>query len=402
MNVDEKIKLFLELINCNYQLNIWTYDSELTLLETNSPPELIISDINSFLSAYEPLIEYAKTGLYPYILEIPIGILWIVDFERQNGILHKIHLLGPVFTGNHSYNILRQKLDYKDLSVKIKSQIFKLIDLIPIIPTNMLYQYAIMLHYCLTGDKITSQDIQYSFNKEIKKAYDTPVKTDDHRGIWLAEQALVKMFREGNPGYKIELEKSSLLSHGIKFDVGDSIRQKKNSLMILLTLCSRATIDGGLSPSVSFTLCDYYTQCIEEAATITELTNVSRTMLDDYMDRLRQAKEHPNVSTQIHDCCSYISMHVNEKISIRHLADRVGYTEYYFSRKFKSEMGCSVNDYIKKEKIEKAKLLLSSTQLSIQEISDELNFCSRSHFSDLFKKLTDMSPSDYREKNLKL
>lgn len=65
-------------------------------------------------------------------------------------------------------------------------------------------------------------------------------------------------------------------------------------------------------------------------------------------------------------------------------------------------MGCSVADYIKREKIAQAKLLLSGTKMSIQEISDELTFGSRSYFSSSFQKETGLSPSEYREQNMKI
>ena len=83
------------------------------------------------------------------------------------------------------------------------------------------------------------------------------------------------------------------------------------------------------------------------------------------------------------------------------LASQAGYTEYYFSHKFKQEMGLSVADYIRQEKVRQAKLLLSGTRMSIQEISDELNYGSRSYFSSTFQKETGISPSEYREQNRK-
>jgi len=61
-----------------------------------------------------------------------------------------------------------------------------------------------------------------------------------------------------------------------------------------------------------------------------------------------------------------------------------------------------VAEYIKREKIIQAKLLSAGTKMNIQEISDELSFCSKSYFSSSFQKETDMSPSEYREQNMKL
>ena len=94
-------------------------------------------------------------------------------------------------------------------------------------------------------------------------------------------------------------------------------------------------------------------------------------------------------------------MHPKEKFSIADFAKRTGYSEYYFSHKFKQETGSSISEYIRNAKIEHACILLEGTHMGIQEISDELGFASRSYFSSTFQKMTGMSPSEYRRKNSK-
>ena len=95
-------------------------------------------------------------------------------------------------------------------------------------------------------------------------------------------------------------------------------------------------------------------------------------------------------------------MHITEKLTTQFLASRAGYTEYYFSRKFKQEMGSSISKYIHQERIKKAKILLSTTNMSIIDISNELGFSSRSFFSDTFQKVTGETPAGYRRKNMKI
>ena len=89
---------------------------------------------------------------------------------------------------------------------------------------------------------------------------------------------------------------------------------------------------------------------------------------------------------QIADICDYITLHIREPLSISLLSKRLGYTEYYFSHKFKDVMGKSVNNYIRQKKTEEAKLLLSGTHMSISEISDELSFSSRSFFFSVSRR----------------
>ena len=65
-------------------------------------------------------------------------------------------------------------------------------------------------------------------------------------------------------------------------------------------------------------------------------------------------------------------------------------------------MGCSVNDFILNQKIEQAKLMLSGSAESIQSISDNLAFANRSYFYTCFRKVTGLSPTEYRAQKGKL
>ncbi|KAB1438680.1 helix-turn-helix domain-containing protein [Candidatus Galacturonibacter soehngenii] len=402
-NIKENLSLFQELISCSHKLYLWSYSSDFELLHTNCPNHLKESESIFLFNQAKPLLDYAQTGHYPFILESFLNVLWISVFERRENKLFKIHIIGPAFCGRNSYQQLKHKLDQRNFSVPARLAVLKQLDSIPILPTNLIFQYAIMLHYCITGEKIASTDLQYPSQHDHKITnIDNVLVSEEHPGIWAAEQEFLTMIREGNPNYKAALDKSSFLSSGIRFDTGDSLRKSKNNLLVLLTLISRAAIEGGLSPSTSYTLCDYYTQKSEDAKSISELTILCRNMLEDFIKRVQQTKDNAEISKTVQSCCDYISANINDKLSIEFLSKRAGYTEYYFSRKFKQEMRMSINQYIKNEKIRQAKLLLSSTNKSIQEIGDDLSFSSRSYFSDSFQKSTGISPSEYRRLHLKI
>lgn len=403
MDVKDKMAFFQELINCNYKIYFWNYTPEMTLIETNCPAALIAGNAVSLLNFSGSLKKYIQDGgRYPFILETALNMLYIAGFLYQDRQLEQICLLGPAFTGRNSHLLFKKELDQRDLSAKLRSAIFRQIGEVPIIPSAQLFQYAVMFHYCLTGEKITSNEIQFPSGESSTAFDEIQLVSEEHYGIWLAEQALLQMFREGNPDYKRALERTSFLNGGIRFDTGDSLRQQKNSVIILLALCSRAVMAGGLNPSIAYSLNDYYVQMLEDCKTISALSSLARTMMDDFIQRVRDSKKESSLSRQIQCIRDYISMHPAEKFSISELAGRTGYTEYYFSHKFKKETGVSVADYIRNVKIRQAKLLLSGTQMSIREISNELGFSSSSYFSSTFQKLSGLSPSEYRMKNSKL
>lgn len=394
METNAKMSFFMELINCNYDLHYWNFDTNFRLLETDWPNDLFSGAFFDFVGFKELILQHHHC---PVILEAESNLLWIAGFEFQNGVLSNIHMVGPIFSGRDTYLLLRKKLDSYELSVSLRASMHKVFESIPTVPSNILVQYAVMLHYCLNQERITTNEVTFLNAISTEQNETVSLSGNSHAGIWVNEQLLCKMFSEGDPRYKDALQKSFSLSHGMKTDIGDALRYHKNNCLVLLTLCSRACIRGGLSPDIGYDLNDYYAQKIEYCKSMTDANKLCAEMLEDYVSRVQELKKNPSVSNLIRSSCEYIKSHLTEDISIKELAKRTGYTEYYFSHKFKKEIGCSVNDYILNEKIERAKLLLSGTTESIQSISDSLAFGNRSYFYTCFQKVTGMSPTEYRK-----
>lgn len=139
-------------------------------------------------------------------------------------------------------------------------------------------------------------------------------------------------------------------------------------------------------------------QSAENALIYDELRSISTLMYDDFIRRVHKARQNPKLSSPIAKCRDYIEMHPGEKIRAKDLAKLAGYTEYYLTRRFKEETGMSVSDYVQQSKIERAKVLLNSTALSIQEISEQLCFGSRNYFSRVFCEAEGCTPTQYRKK----
>jgi len=93
----------------------------------------------------------------------------------------------------------------------------------------------------------------------------------------------------------------------------------------------------------------------------------------------------------------YIANNLDKVIDIPTAANYVNMSESYFSHIFKKDVGISFIDYINNEKIEKAKKIISCSNYKIYEVSDKLGFQNATYFTMLFKKLTGLSPSDYKK-----
>ena len=94
--------------------------------------------------------------------------------------------------------------------------------------------------------------------------------------------------------------------------------------------------------------------------------------------------------------CEYLQSKVYTGITITELCAAFNYSKSYLSRIFKQVTGVSVISYYNDLKIQEAKKLIKETDLSFESISDKLNFSDPRYFHMLFKKITNLTPKQYR------
>lgn len=92
----------------------------------------------------------------------------------------------------------------------------------------------------------------------------------------------------------------------------------------------------------------------------------------------------------------YIEDHIQEKITVKDLANLVHLNEQHLMRVFKRETGQSVLEYITERRILIAGSLLKDTDYSINFIADCIGCENYSYFTKLFKKFTGFTPREYR------
>lgn len=96
----------------------------------------------------------------------------------------------------------------------------------------------------------------------------------------------------------------------------------------------------------------------------------------------------------------YIHTHIGEAINAEQLASVGCVTKSYFIKLFKREFGFSPVQYINKKKIERAQLLLFTTDKTVKEIAYIMGFSDQNYFIRLFRQLTEITPQEYRKKSL--
>jgi AraC family transcriptional regulator len=91
----------------------------------------------------------------------------------------------------------------------------------------------------------------------------------------------------------------------------------------------------------------------------------------------------------------YMQNNLGTNLRLSELADNVQMSQWHFCRMFKQSMGISPHQYLLRQRIEAAKKRLMRPNADLLEISTELGFNNRSHFTSIFRRLVGCTPTQF-------
>ena len=108
---------------------------------------------------------------------------------------------------------------------------------------------------------------------------------------------------------------------------------------------------------------------------------------EDGLQRLGQIRE---------DIAAYIREHYTEELSMQDVARAMNYSDAYFCKLFKQCFKVNFSAWLNEFRVEKAKEQLTATRLSVREVSLACGYADANYFARVFKRITGMTPSEYR------
>lgn len=120
-------------------------------------------------------------------------------------------------------------------------------------------------------------------------------------------------------------------------------------------------------------------------------------LLRHYTPALPKPIATPSLSgLRLHQLKDYIENHLAEELTIEALAAQIPMSPFHFARAFKAAVGEPPHRYITQRRLERAKILLLVTQLSVAEVAYQTGFSNQSHFTAQFRKTIGMTPKQFR------
>lgn len=238
---------------------------------------------------------------------------------------------------------------------------------------------------------------------------------------WLSMGCVVVGTAEnGNEGLKLILDTSpDIVITDIKMPIlsgidmlSKAIKQRDFFSIILTSYAefeyAKKAIDIGTSEYILKPVDDSELRCAIESigAKISEKKHykkleelVNESWINGMEDCSVCSKAESAVDYYVRETYRIIKENYTEKLSINDVADRLKVSSSYISRKLKQTLSITFVDLLNQYRIKQALILLNNGNLMIYEVSDMVGFSDYKYFCSVFKKYTNLSPSEFQKSN---
>jgi AraC-like DNA-binding protein len=93
----------------------------------------------------------------------------------------------------------------------------------------------------------------------------------------------------------------------------------------------------------------------------------------------------------------FIEAHADGPVALADLAQAAGLTRMYFAAQFRAATGLRPHEYVLRCRIEKAQIMLTTSDAPIADVALTVGFTSQAHFTTVFKRFTSVTPYRWRQ-----
>lgn len=188
---------------------------------------------------------------------------------------------------------------------------------------------------------------------------------------------------------------ASVFNNGAEQRLSDSLRDRKNYLIILKTLLRKAAEYGGVHPMHIHRLSSHYASQIENIRTIKQSLSLQEEMIRSFCQLVKQHSL-SKYSYYVGRAIIFVQHDLTADLRLKTIAENLNVNSSYLSCLFHKEYGCTLTEFINKQRIDRGIQLLQQTSKPVQEIAAECGMQDVNYFIKLFKKQTGLTPNRYR------
>jgi len=208
------------------------------------------------------------------------------------------------------------------------------------------------------------------------------------------EQQLLRAVGRGD---KVEARKFLNEMFGyIFFAAGGNLSTTKARIYEILVLINRAAVVAGVNLEHSLKESTIYFETMQGFKRTEDICNWLYMTMEHLMDSIFEysGEKHAHV---IRKTLAHLRVHYSEKITLGDIAKKMYLSPVYFSRIFKQETDTTFIQCLNAIRIAKSRELICTDRYRLTDISLMVGFEDQSYFTKVFKRVTGMSPMQYKE-----
>ncbi len=255
---------------------------------------------------------------------------------------------------------------------------------LPVYPLGDIRDYLILLGFLfdMNLEEIYSEELHKQVGENQlelvrKSAEDTAYETFRvEQYTFYYENKIMNLVSQGD----LELLKSGLAEMGtsvLPILMSSSLKTEKNYTIIILEKLASLAIQVGKDILSVIKLRNYYIRKVEEQTEFMGVLATRDTAIIHFTKELHGVSNQARTSL-IRCILQHINLKIYDTIKVTELAKQFYLSESALRRRFKEEVGISINEYVNQRKIEESKMMLQSG-VSVGEIARRLSFYDLSH-----------------------
>lgn len=210
------------------------------------------------------------------------------------------------------------------------------------------------------------------------------------------EQKLIEAVSKGKLN-QVDIITSSVLHQGTEERLPDSLRNRKNYLIILNTLLRKAAQRGEVHPYHIHRLSSDFAAKIEALYSIENSLTLQKEMIRKYCLLVKEysLKKYSHLIGRV---ITLISYDLSAPLSLKQIAAAMNVNASYLSALFKKECGETLTDYVNRKRMEQAAYILTHSDKQVQIVAEECGILDTNYFIKIFKKYHGTTPTAFRSR----
>lgn len=211
------------------------------------------------------------------------------------------------------------------------------------------------------------------------------------------EQHFVQAIENGN-------SRSAIFNlHNMQMDVaylkriGTTLENERIGAAITRTTVRLAALRAGLPALVVDRLSSQNTAITHNAKSVEEILTAKEKMIREFCNAIHHYKDE-KYSFLVQSALYFFDHQYYKDIKLKELADELNVSLNHLISVFRKETGITPNTYLQKSRMKQASILLSSTDMTMQEISSSVGISDANYFIKVFRKYYEETPTNYRKR----